>query len=131
MQTKIYSFILKFIFGSLLLFMAVKGCNDAYLNERYAKQSFSSFENYWAKQHIRFKMTFFRDWVMEIIFLQNLFIVYGALLLMFGQSGSRNFLICGIIIQTLILHNPILFSQKYYFHFFKLVGIIGGILYIK
>ncbi len=128
--TKLLNFILNITFGSLIIFLAIKGLVEAPYNKRFVRQTFSSFENYWAKRSIKINMSYFRSISIEVLFFQNFLLLFGGLLLIFNQNGRRFFLSMGIILQFTLLHNPLLFSQRYVIHFLKLLSILGGTLYL-
>ena len=114
----IFRYLLKLLIGLFIIWIALKALIEAQQNERYVKQSFSSFENFWAKRNIKISMNLVREWVVEIIYIQNFLLVYGSLLLIFQQTDDKLFLSSGLIIQMIIMHNPFLFQQKYFYHFF-------------
>lgn len=69
---------------------------------------------------------------MEILYFENLCVLYGAFLLIFGFSLSRSFILTGFLIEMIFINN-IYFNrdEKSIVNFSLLVGLFGGVLNIN
>ena len=119
--------------GIIIIILFLKNLTEINNNKVVLLDNIEKFEkNFPRPYHINMDLNLVKQHPMEILYFENLCVIYGAFLLIFGFSLSRSFILLGFIIEIIFINN-IYFNreEKSVINFSFLVGIFAGILRIN
>jgi hypothetical protein len=123
----------RLVLGLFLVILFLKNLTEINNKKVILLEHIESFEkNILKPYNINTDLNLLKQHPMEILYFENLCIIYGAFLLIFGFSLSRTFILIGFLIEMTLINN-IYFNrdEKSIINFSLLVGIFGGILNIN
>ena len=132
-MSKILFYFFRSLLGVYLIFLGIKGLADINLNKGTLANTLDLFENQVLAPHnIKMNLNLLKQHPIEILYFENLCIVYGGFLMFFGFSLSKAFVFTGILVEFVFLNNVYFYKdQKTAINFSLLLSLLGGILQIK
>jgi hypothetical protein len=125
--------VLRLILGLFLVLLFLKNLTEINNKKIILLENIEAFEkNILIPYNINTDLNLLKQHPMEILYFENLCVIYGAFLLILGFSLSRTFILIGFLIEMIFINN-IYFNrdQKSVTNFSLLLGIFGGILNIN
>jgi hypothetical protein len=113
--------------------MGIKGLGDITINKTTLTSTVEHFErNVLTHNKISMDLHLIKQHPIEILYFENLCLIYGGFLMLFGLSMSKPFVITGLLVEFLFLNNiAINHDEKSLFNFSMLISIFGGVLSTK
>jgi len=125
--------VLRVVLGLFLVLLFLKNLTEINNKKVILLENIESFEkNILNPYNINTDLNLLKQHPMEILYFENLCVIYGAFLLILGFSMSRTFILIGFLIEMIFINN-IYFNrdQNSVTSFSLLLGIFGGILNIN
>jgi hypothetical protein len=115
------------------MFLGIKGLAEINLNKGTLTNTIDLFENQVLAPHnLKMNLNLLKQHPIEILYFENLCIVYGGFLMFFGFSLSKAFVFTGILIEFVFLNNVYFYKdQKTAMNFSLMLSLLGGILQIR
>ncbi len=132
-MSKFFFYFFRTLLGIYLIFLGVKGLSDINLNKGTLTNTIDLFENQVLSPYkLNLNLNLLKQHPIEILYFENLCIVYGGFLMFFGFSLSKAFVFTGILIEFVFLNNVYFYKdQKTAMNFSLMLSLLGGILQIK
>lgn len=132
-MSKFFFYFFRTLLGIYLIFLGVKGLSDINLNKGTLTNTIDLFENQILSPYkLNLNLNLLKQHPIEILYFENLCIVYGGFLMFFGFSLSKAFVFTGILIEFVFLNNVYFYKdQKTAMNFSLMLSLLGGILQIK
>ena len=133
-MSKIYFYILRSLLGLYLIFLGVKGLSEISTNTGKLTTTVDIFQNeILTPYNINTdNIKIFKQNPNEILYFQNLCIIYGGFLMFWGFSLSKDFIFTGLLVDFVFLNNIYFYrDNKTVMNFSLLLSLLGGILQIK
>jgi hypothetical protein len=129
---RLITILLRIILALGLITLGVKGLSEVYLTKGTVLNSIEKFEHHLNQFNLNIPLDAFKNYPVEIVYLQELCLIYGGLLLIFGLSLSKCFIFLSFLLHFLLINNPCLDkSEQAIKHFSYSLAILGGALAIK
>jgi hypothetical protein len=132
-MSKIIFFSLRSLLGVYLILLAVRNLSEINYNKVTVINQVESFEkSVLMPLNINIDLNLLKQHPIEILYFQNLCIMYGGFLMVFGFGLAKAFITIGFIIEFLFLNN-IFFNtdEKSILSCSLLFSIFGGVLNVK
>ncbi len=132
-MSKYFFYLFRSLLGIYLIFMGVKGLSEINTNKITLTNTVEIFENkILIPFNFKTNLNLLKVHPIEILYFENLCIIYGGFLMFFGFSLSKAFVFVGFLVEFIFLNN-ILFSKdhKTMMNFSLLLSLLGGVLQIK
>jgi hypothetical protein len=131
----------RFLFGLYILWIGIRGINDVTQTQQHVLKSFEALERLHKDihtdllegtgYHIPINFEFLRSNSAEIVYFVNILFIMGGLLAAFGKRLGRTFIVIGLLIDLLLIHNIVYFAEeKMKVNVLKILSILGGALHI-
>jgi len=132
-MSKFFFYFFRTLLGIYLIFLGVKGLSDINFNKGTLTNTIDLFENQVLSPYkLNLNLNLLKQHPIEILYFENLCIVYGGFLMFFGFSLSKAFVFTGILIEFVFLNNVYFYKdQKTAMNFSLMLSLLGGILQIK
>jgi hypothetical protein len=132
-MSKFLFYFFRSLLGLYLMFLGIKGLAEINLNKGTLTNTIDLFENQVLAPHnLKMNLNLLKQHPIEILYFENLCIVYGGFLMFFGFSLSKAFVFTGILIEFVFLNNVYFYKdQKTAMNFSLMLSLLGGILQIK
>jgi hypothetical protein len=118
----------RLLFALGLIMLGIKGLSEVYISKGTIINTVEKFENKMSSfLNVQLNLGLLKTYPVEIIYFQNICLIYGAFLLIFGLSLSKVFITNCFILQFILINNIILDHSEYSLkHFSYLLAILGG-----
>ncbi len=133
-MSKIFFYVFRSLLGIYLIFLGVKGLSDISTNTGKLTTTVEIFQNeiLTPLKINTSNLQIFKQYPNEILYFENLCIIYGGFLMFFGFSLSKAFVFSGFLVDFIFLNNAYFYrDNKTLMNFSLLVSLLGGILQIK
>jgi hypothetical protein len=133
-MSRIFFYFFRSLLGIYLIFQGLKGLSEIGTNTGKLTTTVEIFQN---EILIPFKidtsnLQIFKQYPNEILYFENLCIIYGGFLMFFGFSLSKAFVFSGFLVDFIFLNNVYFYrDNKTVTNFSLLLSLLGGILQIK
>jgi len=108
---KFFIVFLRLLFGLYLILFGLKGLSEVNINKLETIKTLDHIENRILKPfEINLNLHLFKQHPIEILYFQNISILYSGFLLVFGLTLSKAFLLIGFLIE-------LVFQKNIYFDF--------------
>ena len=125
MACKILHFCFRFLFVISLILVAIKGCCDINDNKGFVSQNIRLFSEKLSLE----KLNQFRAYSGLIIMIENYLLILTACFLLFGTKVAKVTGCLAVMIELILVHNPIFYGENVYRGIAsQYLGILGGIL---
>ncbi len=126
-------YLLRSLLGIYLILLGMKGISDITTNKTTLTTTVDLFERTILKPYeIDAYMHVLKQHPFEILYFENLSIIYGGFLLFFGFSLSKAFVGIGMLIEFIFLNNILFYrDEKTLMKFSLMLSMLGGLLHIK
>ena len=125
MACKICHCCFRFLFSMTLILVAIKGCCEVNDNKGFVSQNLRIISEKLSFE----KLTQFRGYSGLIIILENYLLILTACLLLFGAKFAKCTGFLAIMIELLLVHNPVFYGENVHRGMAsQYLGILGGIL---
>lgn len=123
----------RFLLGAYLIFLGFKGLSDININKTTLENTVDLFENkVLAPYNLNTNMKLLRQHPIEILYFENLCIIWGGFLMLFGFGLGKAFVTTGLLVEFVFLNNILFYQdQKTIFNFSLLLSLFGGIMSIN
>ncbi len=102
----IFSFLLRLIFGLYLIAFGLKGLSEVNTNKNEITKTLDQIENRILKPYeINLNLHLFKQHPIEILYFENISILYSGFLMIFGLTLSKAFLLVGFLIELVFQKN--------------------------
>ncbi len=128
-----FGFVFRALLGLTLIILGLKGVTEVYNNKTKIIDTVTRFEKeVLSPLKLNINLELIKKHTTEIVYFQNLSLIYGGFLLIFGFSLSKAFITTYILLE-LILNNNLYFNRddKNIKYVSVLVSILGGVLTIN
>jgi hypothetical protein len=137
------------LFGIYMIWMGLINLDKLQANETFVKQSVENFEKIFDLEEI---LTFFdlhshisadtlrhyslktdnvKNAAKEIVYLMNISMIIGGLFCLFGYSIAFTFIISGLLLDMIFIHNYFYFrDEKMKVNVLKMLAIVGGAFHL-
>jgi hypothetical protein len=124
--------LLRIILALGLVTLGIKGLSEVYISKGTVLNTINKIETHLNQLKINIPLTAFKNYPVEIVYFQELSLIYGGLLLIFGLSLSKCFIFLSFLLHFILIQNPYLdHSEIAIKHFSYSLAILGGALAIK
>jgi hypothetical protein len=132
-MTKIVYYFFRSLLGAYLILLGIKGLSDINANKSTLTNTIDLFEkNILIPYNIPTNLHLLRQHPYEILYFENLSILYGGFLMFFGFSLSKAFVMIGFLIEFIFMNNIYFYTdEKTVINFSLLLSLLGGVLHIK
>ena len=127
---KTFFFILsRSLLGAFIIILFIRNLTDITNKKVVLLDNIEAFEkNFPIPYNINIDLNLVKQHPMEILYFENLCVIYGAFLLIFGFSLSRAFILTGFLIEIIFINNIYLNrDEKSIINLSLLVAIFGGV----
>ena len=125
MACKILHCCFRFLFAMALVLVAIKGCCEVNDNKGFVSQNLRILSEKLSFE----KLTQFRVYSGLIIIIENYLLILTACFLLFGSKIAKCTGCLAILIELLLVHNPVFYGESVYRGIAsQYLGIFGGIL---
>ena len=125
MACKILYCCFRFLFAMTLVLVAIKGCCEVNDNKGFVSQNLRILSEKLSFE----KLTQFRVYSGLIIIIENYLLILTACFLLFGSKIAKCTGCLAILIELLLVHNPVFYGESVYRGIAsQYLGIFGGIL---
>ena len=126
MDCKFMKCFLRILFSIMLILIAIKGCQDINDNKGFVSQNLRLLSE---KTSILGKLKDIRKYSGLIIVIENYLFIFSACLLLLGLKQAKLFGVFAILIELILVHNPIFYGEGVYRGVSsQYLAILGGIL---
>lgn len=127
---KLIHIILRFFFGLFLIVWGLKGLSDVNVNKGTLTKTVELFEYEAIKPfNLNVNLHILKQHPIEILYFENLCIIYGGFLTLFGFSLAKAFLTSGFLLNFIFVNNIYFYKEeKTIMNLSLLAGLLGGIL---
>lgn len=116
----------RFLFAMTLILIAIKGCNEVDENKGFVSQNLRLISE---KLPFANFLISYRRFSGLIIIIENYLLILTSCFLLFGSSFSKYFGTIAILIELLLVHNPVFYGENVYRGISsQYLAILGGIL---
>jgi hypothetical protein len=132
-MSKYLFYLFRSLLGIYLIFIGIKGLSEINNNKVILTNTVEQFESQILfPLKVNTNLNLLKVYPIEILYFENLCIMYGGFLMFFGFSLSKAFIFSGILVDLIFLNN-IYFNkdQKTMMNFSLMLSLLGGILQIK
>ena len=106
MKNKILNFLLRLIFGLFLIALGLKGLSEVNSNKNDILNTVESFEKFISKPYnLNINLHLLKQHPIEILYFENISILYSGFLMIFGLSLSKAFLLIAFLIESTFQKN--------------------------
>ena len=125
MACKVLNCFFRFLFAMALILICIKGSHDVDDNKGFVSQNLRLLSE---KLSLRF-LTQYRVYSGLIIIIENYLFVFTAWLLLFGSKFAKVTGTLAILIELILVHNPIFYGENVYREVAsQYLAVLGGIL---
>ena len=125
MACKVLNCFFRFLFAMALILISIKGSHDVDDNKGFVSQNLRLLSE---KLSLRF-LTQYRVYSGLIIIIENYLFVFTACLLLFGSKYAKVTGTLAILIELILVHNPIFYGENVYREVAsQYLAVLGGIL---
>ena len=125
MACKICHCCFRFLFSMTLILVAIKGCCEVNDNKGFVSQNLRIISEKLSFE----KLTQFRGYSGLIIIIENYLLILTACLLLFRAKFAKCTGFLAIMIELLLVHNPVFYGENVHRGMAsQYLGILGGIL---
>ena len=131
---KTFFFILfRLLLGTFIILLFIRNLTEINNKKVVLLENIEAFEkNVPRPYNIHIDLNLVKQHPMEFLYFENLCVIYGAFLLIFGFSLSRAFILTGFLIEMIFINNIYLNrDEKSIINLSLLVAIYGGVLNIN
>jgi hypothetical protein len=130
---RIIFYIFRSLLGAYLILLGTKGLSDINSNKVTLTNTVDLFEkNVLLPHNFSTNLLLLRQHPYEILYFENLCIMYGGFLMFFGFSLSKAFVTIGFLLEFIFMNNIYFYrDEKTLVNFSLLLSLLGGILHIK
>ena len=126
MACKILNCVFRFLFSMTLILIAIKGCNELNDNKGFVSQNLRLISE---KLPFTSFLRNYRSYSGLIILAENYLLILTACLLLFGAKLAKVFGFFAILIELVLVHNPVFYGENIYRGISsQYLGLLGGIL---
>jgi hypothetical protein len=120
----------RLLFALGLIMLGIKGLSEVYISKGTIINTVEKFENKMSSfLNVQLNLGLLKTYPVEIVYFQNICLIYGGFLLIFGLSLSKVFITNCFLLQFTLINNIILDHSEYSLkHFSYLLAILGGAL---
>jgi len=132
-MSKYLFYLFRSLLGIYLIFIGIKGLSEINNNKVILTNTVEQFESQiLLPLKVNTNLNLLKVYPIEILYFENLCIMYGGFLMFFGFSLSKAFVFSGILVDLIFLNN-IYFNkdEKTMMNFSLMLSLLGGILQIK
>lgn len=132
-MSKYLFYLFRSLLGIYLIFIGIKGLSEINNNRVILTNTVEQFESQiLLPLKVSTNLNLLKVYPIEILYFENLCIIYGGFLMFFGFSLSKAFVFSGILVDLIFLNN-IYFNkdEKTIMNFSLMLSLLGGILQIK
>jgi len=106
MKNIFFTFLIRLIFGLYLIAFGLKGLSEVNINKHEIVKTFDHIENRILKPYeINLNLHLFKQHPIEILYFENISILYSGFLMIFGLTLSKAFLLIGVLIELVFQKN--------------------------
>lgn len=130
---RLFYFLFKSLLALSLIFLGLKGLSDVNTNKAAITKTIESFEmQVLIPYNLNTNLNLLKQHPVEILYFENLCLIYGGFLFLFGLSLSSTFLTVSFMVEFILVNN-IYFKrdERTLMDFSILLSILGGILSIN
>jgi hypothetical protein len=103
---KIFAVFLRIFFGLYLILLGLKGLSEVNINKNEILKTIDAVENRILKPYdINLNLHLLKQHPIEILYFENISILYSGFLLIFGLTLSKSFLLIGFLIEFVFQKN--------------------------
>jgi len=103
---RIFLFLIKLLFGLYLIAFGLKGLSEVNINKNEIVKTLDNIENRILKPYeINLNLNLFRQHPIEILYFENISIMYSGFLMIFGLTLSKAFLLIAVLIELVFQKN--------------------------
>jgi hypothetical protein len=127
---RVFFLIFRAVLALYLISLGIKGLADVNFNKVTISQTIDYFEQQFLQPYkLNLDLVLLKKHPVDILYFENLCIVYGGFLMLFGFSLSKAFITTGILIEIIFLNNIIFMrDEKTLINFSLVLSLLGGVL---
>jgi hypothetical protein len=127
---RVFFLIFRAVLALYLISLGIKGLADVNFNKVTISQTIDYFEQQFLQPYkLNLDLVLLKKHPVDILYFENLCIVYGGFLMLFGFSLSKAFITTGILIEIIFLNNIIFMrDEKTLINFGLVLSLLGGVL---
>jgi hypothetical protein len=130
---KLLFIVFRFILGIYIILIGIKGLSEINTNKVRLVNTVERFElSIQIPYNLSINLHLLKQYPIEILYFENLCLIYGGFLTLCGFSMAKAFVMCGLLVEFVFLNNITFFrDEKTVLNFSLLLSILGGVLSIK
>jgi hypothetical protein len=129
---KIFYLLTRAILGILIILIGLKGLSEVGTNKTKVTESVELFvQKILVPYEINLDMNLLFQHPVEILYFQNLAIIYGGFLLIFGFGLSKAFVLTGLLVENIFINQLFFTKQADDFRRISMsLALFGGVLVV-